>query len=473
MSSPHFTENDSPMPTLYHPDLLYQNGSFTSEYGILVGDDGKILSIASPSTLASHQIVRLAGKAILPGFVNGHSHTFQRLIRGRSENRGLNGQDFWTWRKAMYRAALAVDSEDVYHVARMAFLEMVLSGTTAVGEFHYLHRLPDGKPYEDPNLLGLQVIRAAQSVGLRICLLRTAYFRAGYNLPPDTGQIRFYESPLEYLNNMSALEKQMMNTSDLVSIGVAPHSVRAVSLDHLEQIAAWAKDRQYPIHMHMAEQPAEIEACRREYGLSPVRLLEAHQLLSEKLTLVHAIHTESEEVEALARAKVTICSCPTTERNLGDGIIAADQAICKGIKFSFGSDSQAQIDPLEDARELEYHLRLIHKQRVILDQINHTDLSARLFSYATEGGAHSLGIDTGRLQPGQMADFFTVDLDDPSIAGATAPELLPMIVFSLSRSAIRDVFVRGHQILSDGKHEAQQEIVAHYREVHQKVWKNS
>jgi formimidoylglutamate deiminase len=461
------------MPTFYHPDLLYQNGRFMAGYGMLVGDDGKILSISPLNAPNSCPATRFAGKALLPGLVNGHSHTFQRLIRGRSENRGLYGEDFWTWRKAMYRAALAVDPEDVYHVARMAFLEMILSGTTTVGEFHYLHRTPDGRPYDDPNLLGLQVVRAAQFVGLRICLLRVAYFRAGYNLPPDAGQIRFYESPREYLDNMAALESGTINTSDLVSVGVAPHSIRAVSLDHLQEITAWAKTRKYPIHMHMAEQSAEIEACRREYGFSPVCLLDANCLLSEKLTLVHAIHTEADEVEALASARVTICSCPTTERNLGDGIIAADQAISKGVRFSFGSDSQAQIDLLEDARELEYHLRLVHKQRVILDQIDNVDLSTRLFSYATEGGARSLGVDAGKLQPGQMADFFTVDLNDPSIAGASAAELLPMVVFSLSRSAIRDVVVGGRTVLSDGHHEAQQEIVAHYREVHEKVWKNS
>lgn len=458
------------MPTLYHPDLLYQNGSFLSNAGILLGEDGKILGIHPTDTPAAHKTIRLSGKALLPGFVNGHSHTFQRLIRGRSENRGINGRDFWTWRNAMYRAALAVDPEDIYHVARMAFLEMVLSGTTTVGEFHYLHREPDGRPYSDPNLLGKQILRAAQSVGLRITLLRTAYFRAGYNLAPDPGQIRFYESLREYIDNTSALAEEISGTSDLVSVGVAPHSIRAVTLDYLQEIVAWAKDGEYPIHMHMAEQPAEIDACRREYGLSPIQLLRARNLLSERLTLVHAIHTTEEEVDALAEAKTTICSCPTTERNLGDGIIAADQAICKGVLFSFGSDSQAQIDPLEDARELEYHLRLLHKQRVILDQIHGMDLSARLFSYATEGGAASLRINAGTLQAGKAADFFTVDLNDLSLAGASAAELLPMVVFSLSRSAIRDVVVGGRMILRDGHHEAQQEIVTRYREVHEKIW---
>jgi formimidoylglutamate deiminase len=348
----------------------------------------------------------------------------------------------------------------------------VLNGTTAVGGFHYLHHAPNGHPYSDPNLLGKTILRAAQSVGLRIALLRVAYFRAGYDLPRDPGQIRFYESLQEYLDNTSAMAGDVARTSSLASIGVAPHSIRAVPLDELKEIAAWAEKRNFPIHMHMAEQPAENEACRKEYGQSPIQLLATQNLLSDRLTLVHAVHTTEEELEAIATARGIICSCPTTERNLGDGIIAADKAICRGIRFCFGSDSQAQIDPLEDARELEYHLRLIHRQRVILDEFQGVDLSARLFSYATEGGALSLGINAGVLQPGKMADFFTIDLNDPSIAGSSEAELLPMVVFALSRSAIRDVFVGGRKILSDGCHEAQEEILAHYQETHRKVWKN-
>lgn len=458
------------MPVLYHPDLLYQNGGFVADRGLLVGNDGRILDIVSADAATQYETVRLVGKALLPGFVNGHSHSFQRLIRGRSENRGINGKDFWTWRNAMYRAALAVDHEDVYHVARMVFMEMVLSGITSVGEFHYLHQARSGQPYDDPNLLSKQIIRAAQSVGLRIALLRVAYFRAGYNLPSDPGQLRFYESKEDYLDRAAALAKEISRSHARVSFGVAPHSIRAVPLPDLEEIFSWAAEQGYPIHIHMAEQIAELDACQKEYGLTPVSLLHKHQLLTEHLTLVHAIHISAEEMDALAGAKTTICSCPTTERNLGDGIIAADHAIAKGIRFSFGSDSQAQIDPLEDARELEYHLRLIHQKRVLLDQIDGIDLSARLFSYATKGGAMSLGINAGTLQPGELADFFTIDRNDPSLCGASSTELLPMIVFALPRNAIRDVFVGGSKILADGRHPARDEIVAQYTEVHRKVW---
>ena len=453
------------MPTFYLPDLLYTEGVFRSGVGLLVGDDGLILSIGSDLATDGLTTVKMPGKAILPGLVNGHSHSFQRLIRGVAEHCGPNGDDFWAWRNTMYRAASQLEPDDVFDVARMAFLEMALSGITAVGEFHYVHRRQDGTPYEDPNLLAKRIIDAANSVGLRICLLRVAYARAGYELPPNPGQKRFYESCEEYLENMDRLADDLRSGSSTVSMGVAPHSIRAVTLDSLKLISAWAEERQAPIHMHIAEQAAEIAACEREYGLSPIRLLAQHGLLSDRLTLVHAIHTSPDEVAALAKANVTICSCPTTERNLGDGIIDAEKAIEQGILFSFGSDSQATINLLEDARELDYHLRLKRQRRVLLDGIDGEDMAARLFRYATMGGAQSLRMNTGVLEPGRPADFFSVDLQDVSIAGVAPEELLPMIVFSLERTAVRDVVMNGRAVVADGRHPLADEIVSRYRQV--------
>lgn len=458
------------MATFYQPDLLYYDGQFQSRSGLLVGDDGRIISIAGKPPGDDVQIIPMPGKILLPGFVNAHSHTFQRLIRGRSENRGINGDNFWTWRDAMYKAAASLSAEDVYDVARMTFVEMALAGTTTVGEFHYLHRAQDGNAYDDPNLLSKTIIAAARSVGIRIVLLRVAYFRAGYELPPDPGQIRFYESPKEYLESTEALAKELDKSTEEVSIGVAPHSIRAVPLKHLSQIVEWASAKNLPIHMHVAEQTAEITACVKEYGTTPVALLADHRLLSNKFTLIHAIHLSRAEFDALAKTSATICSCPTTERNLGDGIIAAHEAVTRGIRFAFGSDSQVQIDPLEDARQLEYHLRLVQQKRVILDQVNKLDLSARLFQYATAAGAESLGIHSGKLEKGTPADFFTIDRNDVSIAGAGDEDLLPSIVFSLSRTAIRDVAVNGKLIIRDASHKDQQEIVNRYRDLHQRVW---
>ncbi len=454
---------------VYQPDLVLTEKGFESGRAILVGEDGRIEAILSPEACQSHEIVRLKNKALLPGFANAHSHTFQRLIRGRAETRGSSGDDFWTWREAMYRAANGVDSEDVYHVARMAFLEMVMAGTTTVGEFHYLHRMPDGRAYPDPNLLSTQIVVAAESVGLRIALLRVAYARAGYELPPHPGQARFYESRKEYLENTAALAEALKDKGESAWLGVAPHSIRAVPLDQLEEIVAWARERGLVIHMHAAEQVAELAACKREYGTTPIQLLAQRGLLSDKTTLVHAIHITDDEMDALAAA--VICSCPTTERNLGDGIIDAAKAALRGIRFAFGSDSQTFIDPLEDARELEYHLRLQIQKRAVLDDIQGVNLAQRLFGYATAGGAQALGFDSGVIAAGRPADFFTIDLNDPSITGNSPGDLLAQIVFGLSRTAIQDVFVGGTPILINGRHKLQQEIVNLYQSVYQKVWR--
>jgi formimidoylglutamate deiminase len=355
----------------------------------------------------------------------------------------------------------------------MAFLEMVLAGTTTVGEFHYLHTTPAGEPYDDPNLLSKQVIAAARSVGIRIVLLRCAYLRSGFQLRRDPGQTRFFETAPEFLSNMEALVRETPALSSTVRLGVAPHSIRAVPLDDLREIAAWAGGKNFPIHMHMAEQVAENEACLREYGATPVALLGNAGLLGPDWTAIHAIHIAADEVAMLAAAGATICSCPTTERNLGDGILAADHVMKAGIPIAFGSDSQAQIDPLEDARELDYHLRLTHQQRAILDQIGNQPLAARLFDCATVNGARSLAVRSGTLAPQSCADFFTVDLRDPSIAGHSATDLLPLIVFGMNRTAIRDVAVNGKLIVSDSTHSLQQEIVSRYAEIHAKVWRDS
>jgi formimidoylglutamate deiminase len=442
--------------TLYRPELLYADGSFVSGSGLLVSEGGEVLDAGTDPAAAT---ISLPGKALLPGFVNTHSHSFQRLIRGKSESRAMSGRDFWSWRGTMYHAAAQLDPQEVYDVARMAFLEMLMSGTTTVGEFHYLHNAPGGRPYDDPNLLSKQVIAAAQSVGIRIVLLRSAYLRAGYELPPDPGQIRFYESADQFVDNMEALAASIE-----VPIGVAPHSLRAVPLAELKEIAAWARTRKLPLHMHVAEQIAENEACVREYGVTPAALLDREDLLGPDFTAVHAIHITPEEIRLLARASATVCSCPTTERNLGDGVIVADQVMRAGIRIALGSDSQAQIDPLEDARELEYHLRLDRQQRAILDQIGEQMLASRLFDCATVHGARSLGLAA------DAADFFTVNLDDLSIAGHSGEDLLPLAVFSLNRSAVRDVMVNGRWVVRDGRHPLQEEIVSRFKELHRKLW---
>ena len=477
---------------------------------------------------------------------NAHSHAFQRVLRGRTEYRTSVSDSFWTWREMMYSAAARLSPEDIYDASRMAFLEMALSGITAVGEFHYLHHAPDGKPYDDPNLLAKEVVRAARDVGLRIALLRVAYARAGYKTQPNPQQARFIEKdPGTYLRNVVRLIGDLNGTSPTVRegssfhnsgalpdgrapdtswVGVGPHSVRAVPLDYLREVIAHAQQNNLKVHMHVAEQPAEVSACVEEYGRTPIALLETEGFLSENFTAVHAIHVTPKAIPALARTGAIVCACPTTERNLGDGVVPAGEYFKHGVPVCLGTDSHAQIDLLEDARELEYHLRLQRLERAVLagrnpavregasiltqdgrnpavregapaltqDGRNPTvregasaltqdenstlpdgrvsAIATRLFDCATINGARSIGAGGGALEPGKPGDFFTIDLNDPAIVGASTDDLLSSIVFSLSRAAVREVVVGGKPIVSDGRHLIQEEILEKFNDLQKRLW---
>jgi formimidoylglutamate deiminase len=538
------------------PDLIYVNGRFQRDTALVCDSLGQIVAtvrlpasekfatgdavrnvvLPSSGLLINTRFVRLRGRAMLPGLVNAHSHAFQRVIRGRTEYRTSAAREdsFWTWREMMYSAASRLTPADIYDASRMAFLEMSLSGITAVGEFHYLHRPPAGDLYDDPNLLSKEVVRAARDVGVRIALLRVAYARSGYNLPPDPQQSRFVEpDAATYLRHVEQLMRDIepahgslaneastpttnagaqtqASDADAATdmrfawVGVAPHSIRAVPLPYLHEVCEFAGEHRLPVHMHVAEQRAEVAACLAEHGRTPVALLAGEGLLSARFTGVHAVHITDAEARSLAAARASVCACPTTERNLGDGIIPADALLRAGVRLALGTDSHTQIDLLEDARELEYHLRLDKQQRNVLapyDDDAHaaaqdsvvgnqaadkasadetsadkmpagrmSALAARLFACATTGGAQSIGATGGALEPGSPADFFTVALEDPSIAGAREEDLLSAVLFSLARTALRDVAVGGRLIVEDGRHLAAEEIVERFKALQRRLW---
>lgn len=457
------------------PDLLYTNGRFESGVALVGDASGRILSVTRAASVEADRIIHLRNRALLPGLVNAHSHAFQRVIRGRTEHRtGKRSDDFWTWREMMYAAAARLTPQDIYDASRMTFLEMALGGVTAVGEFHYLHNAPDGTPYDDPNLLSKEVIRAARDSGLRIALLRVAYARSGFRSPPNEKQARFIEPvPDIYLRNVENLKAELDGDGPQSAwVGLAPHSVRAVPLTYLREIFEYAKAQGLPTHMHIAEQPAEIEACMEEYGRRPVALLETEGLLDERFTGIHGIHITAEEARMLARSRAMICACPTTERNLGDGVVPADLLFEEGVRISLGTDSHTQIDLLEDARELEYNMRLNKLQRVVLHPTGDSPsaLAASLFDCASLHGAESIGFEGGTLQPGYPSDFFTIDLDDPSVAGATPDDLLAHIIFSLSLTAVRDVYVGGGAVVREGRHKSQCEIIERFVALQKRLW---
>lgn len=438
------------MATLYLPDAVYARGELRFGEELAVSDEG--LVVARETVGAQPRRVALPGRVLLPGLVNAHSHAFQRVLRGRTEYLALGRpqEDFWTWREAMYGAAAGLSPEELYVVSRQAFLEMALAGITTVGEFHYLHHGPDGAPYADRQELALQVLRAASDVGLRLVLLRAVYARGGYGVQVEARQRRFLDPDVDTALQAANELRARAPAAGLCTVGLAPHSVRALPSAWLAAIAeAW---REGPLHVHAAEQLAEVRACVAEHGLGPVALLDEVGLLRPGTTLVHAIHLEPGDVERLVRARAAVCACPSTERNLGDGVIAADQLAQAGVPLCLGSDSQAQIDLLDEARLLEGHLRLTRQRRNVLapPSTDPSALAARLLDLATAGGAASLGLPVGALEPGRPADFLTVDRNHPSLVGLTAATLLAGLVFAATTSAVREVAVQGRLLVEGG-----------------------
>jgi len=381
----------------------------------------------------------LGRSLLLPGMVNAHSHAFQRAIRGATHRRGAHDpSSFWSWREAMYRAANRLDPETLFTVTRDCYREMLRAGITCVGEFHYVHHTPDGRPYADPNELSRQVIRAAEVVGIRLVLLAVYYARAGAGRQPLPEQRRFCDASVDaYLRRLDTLR------GEGVAVGVAPHSVRAAPREALRELAAYANHHQLPLHMHVSEQPQENAECQAEHACSPVALLAASGCLERPggFTAVHAIHLEAADFAALAGHNV--CACPTTEADLGDGIIPVADHLRHGVHLALGSDSNAVIDLVQEARLLEMHERLRTRSRLCLADAD-GQVGLPLLAIATRGGARSLGReDLGQLRVGAPFDACTVDLGHPSLAHLDPALALDALLLSGTAAPIDRVFVGG------------------------------
>ena len=436
-------------PRAYLPDLLVTGGEVHAGAALSVAD-GVVVAVGEP--VPGFERVRLAGRAVTPGLVSAHGHSFQRAIRGRTQFRAPGRSDFWSWREAMYRVAGRIGPDELHAVALLAFHEAARAGVTTVGEFHYLSRDPAGRPYAEPDLLARTVVRAAREVGLRVVLLRAAYARGGAGVEPGPAQRRFLDdSPDDVLASATRLATAARDDR-AVSVGLAPHSVRACPADWIARLAGEARSRGWPLHLHVSEQPAEVEQCRAEHGLTPVALLDRLGALGPGSTAVHAIHLTPDDVATLGRTRTGVCACPTTERDLGDGVVPADALLRAGAGMALGSDSYVETDLLAEARSLEGNLRLLRGERGVLDPGDGRPdgLAARLLGFATGGGMAALGLPGGRLAPGDPADFVSWDLDDPSLAGSSSGNLLSTLVFSGSRAAVRDVVVAGEPVREDG-----------------------
>jgi formiminoglutamate deiminase len=413
-------------------------GGERAEAGVLIELDGERIESVTAGAERPPEATFLAGLTI-PGLANAHSHAFQRALRGRTQaERG----DFWTWRRRMYELAESIDPDLYLALARATFGEMALAGITAVGEFHYLHHGPGGTRYEDPNALGKAVIQAAHEAGIRITLLDTCYLQGGIGEEPEGVQLRFSDGSAEaWGERVDGLEQ-----GEGVRIGAAIHSIRAVDPDAAAQVAAFAAERSWPLHAHVSEQPAENEDCVSAYGKSPTGLLAEAGALSERFTAVHATHPAEADFSLLGDAGCAVCLCPTTERDLADGVCPARRLAEAGARLSLGTDSHALIDLFEEARAVELDQRLETGVRG-----GHS--AAELLHAATAGGSDSIGWpEAGRITPDSLADLVSIGLDGVRLAGTSADHAHESVVFAGTAADVRDVIVGGRFVVRDGAH---------------------
>jgi formiminoglutamate deiminase len=380
-------------------------GAGEVEHGLLVGIEAGRFTSVEPGPPGTAE--RLAGLTI-PGLANCHSHAFHRALRGRTQReRGT----FWTWREQMYAVAARL-TPDTYHALAVAtYREMAAAGITTVGEFHYLHHGPDGTPYDDPNAMGHALVEAARDAGVRITLLDTCYLAAGFGRAPEGVQARYTDGDAAgWADRVDRLASDLSGREADARPGAAIHSVRAVPRDQMGGVVGWAAERGAPLHVHLSEQVAENDGCRDAYGLTPTELLDDVGALGPRTTAVHATHLTDHDIGLLGGAWTSVCFCPTTERDLGDGIGPSRRLHDAGATLTLGSDSHAVVDPYEEMRAVELDERLASRSR------GHWSADELLLA-ATYDGHRSLGFGSGRIEVGAPADLVTLDTSSPRTAG--------------------------------------------------------
>ena len=407
------------------PDLVLNSHGAVPNLGVTI-EDGRMVEVG-PATEGE----RLPGRALAPGFVNDHSHAFQRDLRGRVEQRSFDHihDDFWTWREKMYELAESMDQDSMRRTAERCYREMLAAGYTSVTEFHYVHHRIDGTHYDDPNALARAVVEAAENVGIRLLLLPTAYARGG--IP------RFRDSSLEaFFEKVDAL-REWTGERELLEIGVAAHSVRAVPRGWLESLAEYARIHNLPLHIHADEQPREIGECEKEHGMRPIELLSETGFLGPRTTVVHATHADDNELDLLSKHASSVCACPTTEGNLGDGFLPAEGILKRGIRLSIGSDQHARLDPFEELRELETNARRLAGRRNILVAEGETSPTPYLLR---------TGWQRDRLKLGAPADFVEIDLAHLDLSDVEPEHLTSALVFGAGRDVVAASWVNGQRV---------------------------
>jgi formimidoylglutamate deiminase len=405
--------------------------------------------------------------AVLPGLVDAHSHAFQRAFAGLAERRDSEHDDFWSWRDRMYQVALRVSPQQLRDVAAQLYVELLHGGYTQVCEFHYLQHAPDGTPYDDPGVMAWALADAAAATGIGLTLLPVLYQRAGFAQPalrPD--QRRFGTDAAAVLALQRAAHARGLRC------GVAIHSLRAATPEAIARLAAEAGDG--PIHIHVAEQTAEVDDCLAATGLRPIEWLAAHAALSPRWQLVHATHATPAEIDAVAATGAGIVLCPTTEANLGDGLADLPRWLAAGVPLAVGSDSNVCRDALEELRLAEYGQRLSLRQRNVAARPGvQPATAARLFDAALQGGAAAGGFDRWGLVPGARADLLVADPACDALRAVPPPSLLDALVFAGAARPWRDVMVAGRWVLRDGRHPAAAGVATRFDAAMAALWSDA
>lgn len=412
----------------------------TIEPGVLVEATGATITGVRRGGTAPPGAIRLAG-LVSPGLVDAHSHAFHRALRATSE--GADG-NFWSWRDEMYRLADRIDPAGYKQLCEALFVEMLLAGITTVGEFHYLHRAPGGAAYGEGNPMEQAIIEAARATGIRLTLIDTCYLHGGIGEKLSGPQLRFGDGTVDSF----AERATRLVPDETVRIAMAIHSVRAVLPEEIAAVAEIARDRGAPFHFHLSEQEQENEQCVAAYGVTPTELIERCGGLGQTSVAVHATRCSPRDVELLGRTSTSVCLCPTTERDLGDGVGPAAALRDAGSPLCVGSDSNAVVDLFEEARAVELDERLVERRRGI-----HRPTS--LLAAATSSGAVALGWpEAGRIEVGAACDLVSISLDSTRLAGSSADELVSTVVFSASADDVTDVVVAGRHLVQSGTHDA-------------------
>jgi len=445
------------MPTIFAEHALLPEGWATS-VRLGIGQNGKIDRVTAGTT-ARPDDTRVA--VLLPAPANLHSHTFQRAMAGLAERRGPAERDsFWTWRETMYRFLDILTPDEIEAIAAQAFMEMQEAGFAAVAEFHYLHHQPGGAAYAELGELSSRIAAAAAQTGIGLTLLPVYYAQGGVDgRPLKGGQLRFG-------NDLERFERLLARCGDIAKslppdtrLGVAPHSLRAVSPADLQELERLMPDA--PFHMHIAEQKAEVEETLAVFGQRPVAFLLDRFDVGPRWCLIHCTHMVSDETERLARSGAVAGLCPVTEANLGDGIFDGARYLAAGGRLGVGSDSNIRISFHEELRQLEYSQRLRDKARIVLAEANES-CGRKLFDLALAGGAQALGRDSGAIAAGRWADLVALD---PAALDNAPPgdDLLDHWVFAGGSNSVADVWSAGRHVVQGGRHLARDMVSARYR----------